>query len=140
MAHPYTIGCFAIILTEEDKVLLCHRTDYDVWNLPGGGMERRELPTEAVIRETREETGLTVEIEKLVGIYGKPQKSELVMVFRCSVKGGALRLNSEADDLQFFPVDALPENLLPAHADRIQDAMKNLDEVIIRQQTIPAFR
>jgi 8-oxo-dGTP pyrophosphatase MutT (NUDIX family) len=36
---------------------LCHRRDLDLWNLPGGGVQSGELPTEAVIRETQEETG-----------------------------------------------------------------------------------
>lgn len=53
----FSIGAFAIILDEQSRVLLCHRRDFDVWNLPGGGVENGELPTEAVIREVREETG-----------------------------------------------------------------------------------
>jgi 8-oxo-dGTP diphosphatase len=46
----------------------------DLWNLPGEGVESGELPTEAVLRETREETGLEVAVERLVGVYGKVDK------------------------------------------------------------------
>jgi 8-oxo-dGTP pyrophosphatase MutT (NUDIX family) len=67
----FSIGAFAIIFDENGKVLLSHRRDIDAWNLPGGGVETRELPDEAVIREVREETGLEVIIERLVGVYGK---------------------------------------------------------------------
>jgi 8-oxo-dGTP pyrophosphatase MutT (NUDIX family) len=54
----FTIGAFAIIFDEGGRVLLCHRRDLDVWNLPGGGVESREMPDEAVVREVKEETGL----------------------------------------------------------------------------------
>jgi ADP-ribose pyrophosphatase YjhB (NUDIX family) len=47
----FTIGSFAIIFDKQDRVLLCHRRDMDLWNLPGGGMQSGELPNEAVIRE-----------------------------------------------------------------------------------------
>ncbi len=56
----FTIGAIAIIFDAQGRVLLCHRRDLDVWNLPGGWVESRELPTEAVVREVREETGLEV--------------------------------------------------------------------------------
>ena len=54
----FTIGAFAVIFDEPGRVLLCPRRDMDAWNLPGGGVKSCELPTEAVIRETKEETGL----------------------------------------------------------------------------------
>lgn len=59
----FSIGAFSIIFDEQGRVLLCHRRDMDAWNLPGGGAESGELPTEAAIRETKEETGLDVVIE-----------------------------------------------------------------------------
>jgi len=52
----FKVGAFAIIVNEEKKVLLCHRRDYDLWNFPGGRVEERETPREAVIREVKEET------------------------------------------------------------------------------------
>ncbi|MBE0699228.1 MAG: NUDIX domain-containing protein, partial [Anaerolineaceae bacterium] len=74
----FTIAAFAIIFDAEGRVLLCHRRDMDAWNLPGGGLENGELPTECVIREVTEETGLEVAIERLVGVYGKPGRNELI--------------------------------------------------------------
>jgi ADP-ribose pyrophosphatase YjhB (NUDIX family) len=35
----FSIGAFAIIFDEDGRVLLCHRRDMDLWNLPGGGMD-----------------------------------------------------------------------------------------------------
>ncbi|MET0168281.1 MAG: NUDIX hydrolase [Vicinamibacterales bacterium] len=48
-----TLGAFAIILDAGPRVLLSHRTDRDAWNLPGGRVESKETPWEAVVREVR---------------------------------------------------------------------------------------
>jgi len=88
----FSIGAFAIIFDENGNVLLSHRRDIDAWNLPGGGVETRELPNEAVIREVKEETGLDVVILRLVGVYGKVDKDEIIFAFICRDVGGQLVL------------------------------------------------
>ena len=62
-----------------------------MWNLPGGKVELGEAPWEAVIREVEEETGLIVRVERLLGVYAVPRKSDVVFDFPRSQKGGALR-------------------------------------------------
>ena len=47
----FRIGVFGIVTDEEDRVLLCHRRDYDLWNLPGGGVGPGESPWDALVRE-----------------------------------------------------------------------------------------
>lgn len=136
----FTIGVFTVIFDLQDRVLLCHRPDLDVWNLPGGGMEPGELPTETAVRETHEETGLRVEIERLVGVYSKPKKNDLVFVFTAQISAGMLTLNPEADQLQYFSLDALPANTIPKHVERIQDAATNYPQPVFRQQTSPSTR
>jgi ADP-ribose pyrophosphatase YjhB (NUDIX family) len=42
MTAKFTLGAFAIILNEYDRVLLCHRTDKDKWNAPGGQINDHE--------------------------------------------------------------------------------------------------
>ena len=123
----FTIGAFAIIFDGNGKVLLSHRRDMDAWNLPGGGVQARELPTEAVIRETREETGLEVFIERLVGVYGKDDRNELVFAFVCRVVGGELTLSDEADKHRYFSMDQIPPNTLSKQVERIQDALHPVD-------------
>jgi len=77
MESKFIIGAFGIILNEHKQVLLCHRRDYDLWNLPGGRLKDRESPWDGVKREIEEETGLKVEIIKLLGIYSKSEKMKL---------------------------------------------------------------
>ncbi len=134
----FTIGAFAIIFDDKGSVLLSHRRDMDAWNLPGGGVEARELPTEAAVREVKEETGLDVVIERLVGVYGKVDKDELVFAFTCRVVGGQLVLSDEADQHRFFAVDQIPANTSPKNVERIHDALASAAQPVFRRQTGPS--
>src|SRR5438105_11293805 len=98
----FRIGVFALIFNNQKQILLGHRRDIDWWNLPGGGMEAGETVEEAVGREVREETGLEVEVEQLVGVYSKPQKHEIVLAFRCRVIGGILQATEEIRESRYF--------------------------------------
>ena len=136
----FTIGAFAIIFDEQDRVLLCHRRDMDAWNLPGGGVESGELPTDAVIREVLEETGLEVIIDRLVGVYGKIDKDEFVFSFICCAIGGHLSLTDEASENRYFEVENIPDNTNPKHVERIHDAVKENSQPIFRHQTAPSIK
>src|SRR3989344_436322 len=93
MKSQFTIGTFGIIFDKQKRVLLCHRRDYDLWNLPGGAMESGESPWDGVKREIKEETGLVIEVSKLAGVYSKPDKNEIVFSFICNSIGGEITLN-----------------------------------------------
>ena len=133
----FTIGAFTVIFDKHNRVLLCHRCDLNMWNLPGGGVESGELPTEAAVRETREETGLDIEIERLVGVYGKPYQDDLVFVFTAKIVGGQLTLTDEADECRYFALRDFPANTIPKYVERIQDAAANHPQPIFRRQTSP---
>ena len=136
----FSIGAFVIILDECERTLLCHRRDMDVWNLPGGGVESGELPTEAAIRETREETGLDVALDRLVGVYGKTDKDELVFAFAAHATGGHLSTTDEADACAYFCLQSIPHNTIPKHVERINDALNAGDRPVFRRQTAPSTR
>ncbi len=130
----FKIGAFAVILDRRGKVLLCHRRDYDLWNLPGGGVESGENPWDAVIREVKEETGLNVTIERLQGIYNKPKENDIVFNFICRVNRGAITLNDEAGKIEYFDINNLPKNTVPKQIERIKDAVSGNDKVIMKEQ------
>ena len=130
----FRIGVFALIFNQEKQILLGHRRDIDWWNLPGGGMEAGETVDEAICREVYEETGLEIKVEQLIGVYSKPQKQEVVLTFLCEVIGGALQSTEETRESRFFAPDALPENTLPKHRQRIEDALLNQQSAVIRAQ------
>ena len=136
----FSIGAFAIIFDEQGRVLLCHRRDIDAWNLPGGGVESGELPTEAVVREVREETGLEAAVERLAGVYGKTYKDELVFAFICRVTGGQLSATAESSECRYFKIEAMPSNTLAKHVERIHDALNPGSQPVFRRQTGPSTR
>jgi 8-oxo-dGTP diphosphatase len=131
--HYFRIGVNALIFDNE-RVLLAHRRDIDWWNLPGGGMEIGETVEEALCREVSEETGLQVQVERLVGIYSKPQKQEVVLTFRFKVIGGVLRATEESRACAYFLPASLPPNTLPKHQERIADALLNQQTALLRVQ------
>jgi ADP-ribose pyrophosphatase YjhB (NUDIX family) len=143
----FSIGAFVVIFDKKGRVLLSHRRDLDLWNLPGGSVESGELPTAAAVRETREETGLKIKLKDLVGIYGKPHRDEFVFVFTAKVVGGKLKNTAEADANRYFKVNKLPENTIPKHVGRIKDAASfaatatnEIPKPTIRWQKTPSAR
>lgn len=129
-----TIGVFGVVFDDKQRVLLCHRKDYGLWNLPGGALEKEEAPWEGVKREVKEETGLDVEVSKITGIYFKPKENNLVLVFLCKVKSGEVRLNDEADAIEYFDLKKLPANIVRKHIERIEDAFNSKKKMVMKIQ------
>lgn len=136
----YSLAAFAVIFDAYERVLLCLRRDLDIWNLPGGALESGELPDEAVVREVMEETGLEVAVDRLVGIYGKQDSDELIFVFECHILRGEPTISDEARAIEYFDVCHLPENTIPKHVERIQDATRAMNKPFIKRQTSPSTR
>ncbi|MCF7834687.1 NUDIX hydrolase [Candidatus Gracilibacteria bacterium] len=132
-----SMGAFAIILNEKNQVLLCHRNDYDLWNLPGGKVEMGESPWEAVIREVKEETGYDAEISEFMGLYYKPEKDDLVFQFVCKIIGGKITLNEEADKIKYFDRNKIPNNTSSKQVERINDYFIKDRSTIMKKQLGP---
>ena len=71
------IGASAAVV-DGDRVLLTRRSDNGEWCLPGGGADPGERPSETAVREVLEETGLTVRVTGLLGVYSNP---DVVVVY-----------------------------------------------------------
>jgi ADP-ribose pyrophosphatase YjhB (NUDIX family) len=132
--HLFRIGVFAIIESEH-LFLLARRRDIGWWNLAGGGMEAGETVDQALRREVREEVGIEITIDHLVGIYSKPQKSEVVLTFWCGYAGGTPGQSDEVSEVGWFTLDSLPEPFLPKHRQRLLDAVQHADHAVIAAQT-----
>ncbi|MCF7820546.1 MAG: NUDIX hydrolase [Candidatus Pacebacteria bacterium] len=130
----FTIGVFAIILDKDNKVLICHRCDYDLWNLPGGGLEKNETPEMGVIREVKEETGLDVIVKKITGVYAKKDKNEIVFSFLCEVINGEITLNDEADKINYFEINSIPKNFSPKQLERLWDYFNEPNKIHYKLQ------
>jgi 8-oxo-dGTP diphosphatase len=112
------IGVGAIII-EDSCVLLVKRARQPLqaqWSIPGGVLEVGELVRDAAIREAREETGLIVEPEVLLGVYDRilrngdqrVQYHYVLIDFLCRQVGGELRAADDAAEVRWFTREELP--------------------------------
>jgi 8-oxo-dGTP pyrophosphatase MutT (NUDIX family) len=138
------VGCSAVIFNETRKeILLTKRADNGQWCLPSGGMEPGESASETCIREVREETGLDVEVKRLIGIYTSPhelivypdgnQFQLVAFCFEATVSGGKLNLSNETTEYGYFSSEQIQElDMLQNHIQRIRDALTFSTIVYIR--------
>lgn len=117
----------SIVTNKSGELLLIQRHDIRTFDVPGGGLDAGELPTEAAVRETFEETGLHVRPSQLLGIYHWPNEPHafLSFYFRCELLGGTPRPSEETPTVAFFAFDALPNRILPMHRQRIHYSLSH---------------
>ena len=131
----HQLGAFTAIVDDRDRLLMIHRTDVDVWELPGGGVEDGESPWDAAVRETGEECGLTITVDRLAGVYWKPQENATVFQFTARSQGEEPGTSDECDAAGWFALDDLPSPIRPAVKERIADVRADRKETILRTQT-----
>lgn len=119
--NSLVVAASAVVADEQGRILLQRRTDNGLWALPGGGMEMTDSLPGAAVRETKEETGLDVEITGLVGTYTDPRhvidysdgevRRQFNVCFAARVVGGEIAISDESTELRFVApedIDSLP--------------------------------
>ncbi|MDE3000632.1 MAG: NUDIX domain-containing protein [Gemmatimonadota bacterium] len=121
-----TIGASAIV-TSADEVLLIKRRDCEAWALPGGNVDAGESVAQAAVREVREETGIEIELTRLVGIYSSPRWREggnHSIVFAATPRTQGLTPQpEEVVEAGYYPPHNLPEPFVWWHRRWIVDAL-----------------
>lgn len=114
------VGVGAFILNEKKELLLQKRAvpaEKDHWCIPGGRLEMFELLEHAVIREAKEELGVEIEVIRLMGVCDHIILEEnahwVAMSYLCKIRSGEPKIMEpdKASDLQWFPLDNLPDHL-----------------------------
>jgi ADP-ribose pyrophosphatase YjhB (NUDIX family) len=127
-----------VAIIHDDKILLTRREDFEVWCLPGGGVEDGESVAEAAIREAKEETGLDVELRRLVGVYsriGGMWNDMHAVLFAAEPVGGELKTQpGETIEVAYFSFDQIPDELLFGHKQRIVDAIHQVTGIAVKQE------
>lgn len=141
--EPRPLGAFGVVLrgptlgpkdviTMQPRVLLVHRKDLDLWNLPGGAIEGTERLAVAVAREVEEETGLIVRpitwdtagmysayihapaVDPTSPVPGLRTRDNYALVL-CVIEGGRLRETDESNQFGWFSLSNLPPNTYERH-------------------------
>jgi len=94
-----------LVKDDDDRLLLVRHADSGLWGLVGGAVEIDERPADAAVRETQEETGLSVEITSLVTVLGGPrfrvtypngdQTAYVTIVYEARPVGGVERADGD---------------------------------------------
>ena len=113
----------ALVFIEQEGQLLLVQQNYgeQYWSLPGGVMEPGESVNQTAIREVKEETGLDVQLKRVVALYSKPHENGLAVCFEGEITGGVLAPDNEISACGYFSPDALPEPVRPHLRQRIED-------------------
>lgn len=100
---------------ENGKILLVKEKD-GRWSLPGGWADVDISATENVIKEVREEAGLTVTADMVIAVQDREKHNRPVYAYKvckifylCSVMGGTFEANIETTESQYFGISELPE-------------------------------
>ena len=100
-------------IVEDEKICLVRGQGEDSWALPGGFGEVGYSPTENIIKEIEEETGVEAKVEGLLAVFDTNRfqlqsKQYAKFVFECKLLDGQFQENQEIAALQFFAIDQLP--------------------------------
>jgi ADP-ribose pyrophosphatase YjhB (NUDIX family) len=126
----------AVVTDEQGRILMVHKTDNNLWALPGGGMDLGESIADAAVRETKEETGVDIEVTGLVGVYTNPRhvlayddgevRQQFSLCFTTRNLGGQLRTSSETSEVAYVAVADLDTlNIHPSMRLRIDHYLEH---------------
>lgn len=132
----------AVVEDDQGRILLIHKTDNNLWALPGGGHDIGESIADTVIREVNEETGYDVKVTGLVGTYTNPGhvmayddgevRQQFSLCFRAQLLGGQARTSSESKAVEWVaPGDLLDLPMHPSMRLRIQHYLEHRDQPFI---------
>jgi ADP-ribose pyrophosphatase YjhB (NUDIX family) len=128
--EPGRVGVTQVVEAQPARLV-----DNNLWALPAGGMDLGESIADAAVREVAEETGLTVELIRLVGVYTDPGhvmayddgevRQEFSVCFHARVIGGEGREDgSETKEVRWVDAGNVAElSIHPSTRRRIDDAL-----------------
>lgn len=128
VAYRNPVPAAGVVIIEDGRVLMVKRKfepRAGLWTLPAGFVEYDEHVEECAVRETLEETGLQVELERLFGAYmamDDPRVQVVLLLYLARRTGGVLQPGDDASEAGFFPLDGMPGAIaFKAHEQALAD-------------------
>ncbi|WP_043931970.1 NUDIX hydrolase [Bacillus sp. EB01] len=100
----HIISAAAIVINEQNEILLI-KGPRRGWEMPGGQVEEGESLKEAAIRETKEESGIDIEVLKFCGVFQNVNRSICNTLFLAKPIGGQLTTSPESLEVGFYPIE-----------------------------------
>ncbi len=119
-----------IITNSKNQLLLVKRNiepNIGEWSFPSGFVDSGEIIEEALIRETFEETGININVEKLIGTYSTKDEQIVFIAYLANAKSNKITINQEVQDAAFFNFENLPKLAFEHDEEIIQQAIKILE-------------
>lgn len=104
MSIPKHIVSAAIIVFNEQGEILLIKGPRRGWEMPGGQVEEGESLIDAAVRETKEESGIDIEVTKFCGVFQNVERSICNTLFLGKAIGGVPTTSPESLEVGFFPI------------------------------------
>ena len=122
----FQMAVAALVFNAQGQILLFKHTYRKFpWGIPAGGLETWEQPLDAIVREFYEETGMKIEVQRLLLADSSPKLRHVSLVYLCKIISGEFRESDEISEIQYFDVDNLPRMLFD-EKDLIRSVHKDL--------------
>ena len=122
----FRVAVAAFVFDESGRILLFKHTyrQFD-WGIPVGGLEPYEQPEDGVKREFFEESGITIEIDRLLLAEGSKLFKHVTLIYLCRIVSGEFRPSYEVSEMKYFDVNDLPRMIFD-EKDLIREIHKSL--------------
>ncbi|MGW7259910.1 NUDIX hydrolase [Streptomyces sp. NPDC054834] len=128
----YRLGATCVAFNPAGQVLITRRRSPERWELPGGLLDPGESLHAAAARETLEETGVTVAVHGLVGVYQHPRLGILAALFIATPVSGTPHPTEESSEARWSDVPDALELLHPLYRPRLEDTLSTRHTVPLR--------
>lgn len=132
MTPKHIVAVAGLVRDAAGRVLMIRSPRGD-WEFPGGQVEEGEDLVSALQREVLEETGITVAVGKLAGVYSNIKSHIVMFDFLCELLSGELQTSAESLAVEWVAADkALGRIIRPVIRDRMRDMLEFTGEVVYR--------
>ncbi|SFF57948.1 8-oxo-dGTP diphosphatase [Halobacillus alkaliphilus] len=121
---------YVFVFNEMEEKVLMVKNKGSGWSLPGGSVEKGETFEQAAVRESKEETNLTIETENIVAVNEAFFKDKghhaLFITYKAKILEGAIKIlhKDEIDEIKWLDINTA-NKLMPYHAGGIESLLKS---------------